>query len=140
MPEFQERLRKVDDELKRKLKETPLRRTEGGAPHVSRGFGTRPLGRGRPSVKPEARKEAPPPPPREREVDIFDEQDHVLVVAEVPGVKEESIDVKLEKDKLSISAEKGDKKYHKELILPCAPTGELNKTYKNGVLEVTIKK
>ena len=134
-PAFKERLEKIDEEVERKLRETPLKRVEVGRPTVRKDFSARPLAKGKPSPRKE-----PPPPPKEREVDVFDEQDYVLVVAEIPGAVEESIDVKLEKDKLTIQADKAGKKYQKELILPCVPEGELTKTYKNGILEVKITK
>ena len=130
-PAFKERLGKIDEEIERKFTETPLKRGEVGRPAMRKGFAV--------SGKRSARKESPPPP-KEREIDIFDEENHVLVVAEIPGTAEESIKVNLVKDKLTISADKAGKKYHKELILPCVPKGELTKTYKNGILEVKINK
>ena len=134
-PAFKERLEKIDEEIERKFKETPLKRVEVGRPTVRKDFSVRPLAKGKPSPRKE-----PPPPPKEREIDIFDEEDHVLVVAEIPGAQEENIEVKLEKDKLTISADKVGGKYYKELILPCVPKGELTRTYKNGILKVKIKK
>jgi len=134
LPEFQERLKKVDEELKRKLKTTPLKRTEGRTSYPGSGFRPRTSVRERPGIKRER------PFPREREVDIFDEDDYVLAIIEIPGAEEESIEVKLEKDKLAISADKTGKKYHKEIILPCAPKGEITKSYRNGILEIKIIK
>lgn len=134
LPEFQERLGKVDAELKRKLGTTPLKRTEERTTYPGRGFGPRTAARQRPGVKRER------PAPREREVDIFDEDDYVLAIIEIPGADEKSIKVNLAKDKLAISADKAGKKYHKEIILPCVPKGEMTKSYKNGILEIKIMK
>lgn len=134
LPEFQDRLKMVDAELKRKLKTTPLKRTEERTSYPGRGFRPSTAVRERPGVKRET------PVPREREVDIFDEDDYVLAVIEIPGAKEESIEVKLEKDKLAVLADKAGKKYQKEIILPCVPKGEMTKSYKNGILEVKIMK
>lgn len=134
LPEFQERIAKVDEELRRKLKTTPLKRTEEGTSSSGRGFRPRTAARERPGVKRER------PVPREREVDIFDEEDYVMAIIEVPGVDEKSIKVNLEKDKLTVSADKAGKKYHKEIILPCVPKGKITKTCKNGILEVKIIK
>ena len=134
LPEFQDRLKMVDAELKRKLKTTPLKRTDERTSYPGRGFRARTAVRERPGAKRET------PVPREREVDIFDEDDYVLAIIEIPGAKEESIEVKLEKDKLAILADKAGKKYQKEIILPCVPKGEITKSYKNGILEVKIKK
>jgi len=134
LPEFQDRIKKVDEELKRKLRTTPLRRTEEGTSYPGRGFRPRTAVRERPGVKRET------PVPREREVDIFDEDDYVLAIVEIPGADEKSIKVNLEKDKLAISADKAGKKYSKKIVLPCVPEGEITKSFKNGILEIKIKK
>ncbi len=57
---------------------------------------------------------------REPVVDIFEEEDHVLVVAEMPGVSPEDVKITVEDDLLTISAERGDKKYRKEVLLPAS--------------------
>ena len=134
LPEFQDRLKAVDTELKRKLGGDPSRRTEERTSYGGRGFSARSSTRG----KPEMRKERPAP--REREVDIFDEDDYVMAVIEIPGADEKSIKVDVKKDKLAVSADKAGKKYHKEIVLPCVPKGDVTKSYKNGILEITIKK
>jgi len=78
---------------------------------------------------------------REPIVDVFDEKDHVLVVAEMPGIDEADIKVDLKEDILDISAAKGDRKYHKEVLLPTKVKADtLSSTFKNGILEVKIQK
>src|ERR1039458_10326681 len=52
---------------------------------------------------------------REPAVDVFEEEDHVLVGAEMPGVSVEDVQITVEDDLLTISAERGDKKYRKEV-------------------------
>ena len=149
-PAFKGRLKKIDEEVERKLKESPLKRTgEGrgtpmgippgvrGRPAIKGKFGVKPLAPEKPRVR---ERPGTPPIPKDCPADIFDEEDHVLIVAEIPGEREESIDVKLERDKLTIQADKAGKKYEKELILPCVPKGELTKTYRNGILEIKIQK
>ena len=44
-------------------------------------------------------------------VDVFEEQDHILVVAEMPGIGAEDVRLEVKDDLLTITAEKGDKKY-----------------------------
>ncbi len=134
LPEFQERLNKADEELKRKLRTTPLKRTEERTSYPGRGFKPRTAAKERPGAKRER------PVPREREVDIFDEEEYVLAIIEIPGADEKRIKVNLEKDKLSVFADKAGKKYHKEVILPCVPKGKITKTFKNGILEIKIIK
>jgi len=78
---------------------------------------------------------------REPMVDVFEEPDRVLVVAEMPGVGEDSVQVDLKDDILTISASKGEKKYRKEVLLPQSFTpSQMTRTCRNGVLEVTLAK
>jgi HSP20 family protein len=59
----------------------------------------------------------------------------------MPGVNEEDIKVVLRDDILDISAQSGDRKYHKEVLLPTKVKAEtISSSYKNGILEVRIKK
>ena len=74
---------------------------------------------------------------REPVVDIFEEDDHVLVVAEMPGITAEDVRVTVEDDLLTISAERGDKKYRKEVLLPASSTREKTQVAcNNGVVEI----
>lgn len=78
---------------------------------------------------------------REPLVDIFDEQDSLLIIAELPGVDKGHITTKVDGDILTISAAEGDRKYHKEVILPdSVDSSTLSSTYKNGVLEIKFSK
>ena len=78
---------------------------------------------------------------REPLTDVFDEKDEILVIAEVPGVYEEGISVDLKGDILEISAVGKNRKYRKEVLLPVQVKEEtLSYTFKNGILEVRIKK
>jgi len=74
---------------------------------------------------------------REPVVDVFEEEDHVLVVAEMPGVTVEDIRITVEGDVLTISAERGDKKYRKEVLLPANSSREKTQVAcNNGVVEI----
>ncbi|MBU4311329.1 MAG: Hsp20/alpha crystallin family protein, partial [Candidatus Omnitrophica bacterium] len=78
---------------------------------------------------------------REPMVDVFDEKDHILVVAELPGVEEANIKTEIKDDILNILAEKGDRKYKKEVLLPSkVETEPITSAYKNGILEIKLKK
>lgn len=80
-------------------------------------------------------------PVREPAVDVFEEADHILIVAEIPGVDPEDVRLELHEDVLVLAAEKGDKKYHKEVLLPAASTREkMSYMCRNGVLEVKLAK
>ncbi|MFO7897873.1 MAG: Hsp20/alpha crystallin family protein [Planctomycetota bacterium] len=74
-------------------------------------------------------------------VDLFDEDTHVLVVAEMPGIGEEDVQLSLQDDILTIEGERGQKKYRKEVLLPQSfRPGEMMSTCRNGVLEVRLTK
>jgi HSP20 family protein len=78
---------------------------------------------------------------REPITDIFDEQEEIVVMAEMPGINAEDIKLDLKGDILDISAQSQDRKYHKEVLLPAKVLPEtLTSSYKNGILEVRIKK
>lgn len=78
---------------------------------------------------------------REPLTDVFDEKDEVVVIAEIPGVSEDGISVDLKGDILEISAVSKNRKYRKEVLLPVQVKKEtLSYTFKNGILEVRIKK
>ena len=77
---------------------------------------------------------------REPLVDYFDEGEQVVVVAELPGVSEEEIRVEIKDDILSLETT-GERKYAKEILLSEAVDATtLQKTYKNGILELRLKK
>ena len=78
---------------------------------------------------------------REPIVDVFDEKDHILVIAELPGIDEKSIKLELKKDTLLLEAESKDRKYTKEILLPTKVDFESRKmNFKNGILGVKFKK
>ena len=139
---FQERLKAVDEELEARLRSEPLARMEvrGGVSSIpgrprERPVGRRPAGRRRaPVAEPEPLAVEEPP------TDVFDEGAHLKVVAELPGVEEKDIKADLTGARLVISAETLAHKYHKEIALPCAPQGKVERLYRNGILEITLWK
>lgn len=78
---------------------------------------------------------------REPITDVFDEKDYVILVAELPGVSEESITLNIKGDILVLGASDGKRKFAKEILLP-SKVDEASKqvSYKNGVLEVKFAK
>ena len=78
---------------------------------------------------------------REPITDVFDEKGEIVVMAEMPGISEESISLDLKGDILEIKAVNGHRSYHKEVLLPSKVKPDtIASTYRNGVLEVRIKK
>jgi HSP20 family protein len=78
---------------------------------------------------------------REPMVDVFDEADHVLVVAEMPGIAEKDVELELQDDVLTIRATSDQKRYEKEVLLPHRFELEAAQhTCRNGVLEIRLQK
>jgi HSP20 family protein len=78
---------------------------------------------------------------REPPVDVFEEDGHLRVVAELPGVGKEDVQIDLEGDVLTISAKHREKKYRKEVLLPHTVSKEtLRYSCNNGVLEIRCAK
>jgi HSP20 family protein len=76
---------------------------------------------------------------REPLVDVVSSGKEVRVIAEMPGVNKEDINVTVNEKSVTISVDSGERGYHKELDLPgiVDPKGAKSK-YNNGILEVTI--
>jgi HSP20 family protein len=79
---------------------------------------------------------------REPLVDVFEEGDHVLVIAEMPGIEAEDVKFELRDDILSLSAQRGDKKYRKEVLLPGGKfhQNKVTVSCKHGIVEMKCLK
>ena len=62
------------------------------------------------------------------------------VIVELPGVEEKDISLELKDSTLYLTAGKGERKYKKEIDLGIPVKGEPKKQYKNGILEINLKK
>jgi len=141
-PAFRERLGAIDKEIEIRLRSQPLKRTEGSEPSFQSG-----LSRGtRPRIIPSTKRQVTPQVKREvaaskePPVDVFDEETHLRILAELPGVEEKDIKVNLKEAQLIISTDTPTHKYYKEITLPYAPKGQMDKSYRNGVLELILQK
>jgi HSP20 family protein len=78
---------------------------------------------------------------REPIVDVLDEGDHLLVVAELPGTAEEAVRWEIRDDILILSAQSASRKYHKEMVLPArVDENRTTSSYQNGILELKLWK
>jgi len=90
-------------------------------------------------------------------IDLYDDRDHFVLKAEIPGMKKEDIDISLHGDVLTLSGErKEEKTYDKaetyrserflgrfQRMLTLPSTVDANKvqaSYKDGILTVTLPK
>lgn len=133
----------LDEETLSRLRRAS--RSGGGAPRGVYGISVRRGVGGIPRVQPFGnirRTERGPIVDEVREplTDLFDEDDLLIVIAELPGVEEKEIRIEIEDDTLEFSST-GRREYAKELPLPC-PVDEsaMETTYKNGVLEIRLRK
>lgn len=82
-------------------------------------------------------------PIKEKEpiVDIFEDEDKVTVMSELPGVTENDIDWDVEEDTLTIRASTSERKYYKEIVLPTPVEKKgAESTYRNGILQIKLRK
>ena len=78
---------------------------------------------------------------REPLVDIFDEEDHVSVIIELPGVQVSDIHTEIKRDILTLSAANNRHKYSKEVVLPKnVDPSTAKRKYTNGILEIRMNK
>lgn len=73
-------------------------------------------------------------------VDVIEEDDHVLVLVDMPDVADINVHLELDGDILVLHAEKGSKKYHKEIVLPRSfDIKAMERSCRNGILAVKLK-
>lgn len=100
-----------------------------GKPIIQR-FGNPPMGEGIETA-----------PSLEPLVDIVEENDEIIVVAEVPGVDKDEIKVRIKGTTLTIHADNPQRPYHKVIELPSkVKKDDAKSAIRNGVLEVRLKK
>ncbi|KPV63514.1 MAG: Hsp20/alpha crystallin family protein [Candidatus Bathyarchaeota archaeon BA2] len=78
---------------------------------------------------------------REPLIDIFEEEDHLIILAELPSVNEKDVNIKTEENTLTISAFTATKKYLRIIKLPVPVKKDTIKfTYRNNILQVRLEK
>jgi len=78
---------------------------------------------------------------KETFLDMFDEEDHIDIIMELPGVQEKDILLEIGKDKLSVTANTLDKKYDEKISLPAEVNPkQFTKKYNNSMLEIKLEK
>ncbi|AKG90790.1 Molecular chaperone {small heat shock protein} [Geoglobus ahangari] len=74
-------------------------------------------------------------------VDVIETDEEIQVIAEMPGVNKEDIELSASETKLEIKAEGENRKYYEVVDLPDEVDPDSAKArYNNGVLEVVLKK
>ncbi|MFC1937285.1 Hsp20/alpha crystallin family protein [Chloroflexota bacterium] len=133
---FQERLEAADTEIERRMEKARPLRGGGG----TRGSIIPPkttLKARRMRLEEEALERASQ---KEVTTDTFDEGDYLMVIAELPDIDENNIQVEARDDQLVLFAEGASRQYRKEIGLPCAVECKPSFIYKNGILRITLRK
>jgi HSP20 family molecular chaperone IbpA len=74
-------------------------------------------------------------------IDIFQEQNAIIVIAEIVGFNKETLKIHVKDQKLTLSAKTKERRYYKTLNLPkIVIPNTVYTNYKNGVLEIKLKK
>jgi HSP20 family protein len=132
-PEFRQRIADTDTEIKHRIDVG-----WSSKPVVDYHFSTRPLGHGSGRASPRKDRadsvRMPAAPAREPIVDILEGKDGLTVIAELPGVSEEELKIRLEGASLEIDAGS----FNKKVSLPYAAKGIKEKSYKNGILQIKL--
>jgi hypothetical protein len=129
-PEFRQRIADTDAEIKHRIDVG-----WSSKPVVDYHVSSRPMRRG--VGKPTARTDSvrmPEAPFREPIVDVLDGNGCMTVIAELPGVSEDELDVKLIESDLEITAGR----FSKKISLPRAVKEIVDKSYKNGILQIKL--
>jgi HSP20 family protein len=78
---------------------------------------------------------------REPLSDITTTDKEVKVTIEMPGIAKEKIKIKAYEDKVEVTADDPNRKYHEIVELPAeADIESVKSTYNNGILDITFKK
>jgi len=166
MPELHDRLASIDEEIKRRFQEQPLRRVSAGIAgafarrhmgippgvrqgRAGRGVSTR-AGGSRPHGKQTRRGSFRPPDrprihispetPAQLPVDVFDEGDHLAVLAEAPGLELKHITLSLQETVLLVAVDAPHRKGVQRIELPCAVRGKPKASLAKGILHVHLQK
>lgn len=83
-------------------------------------------------------------PVAEPAADVFEEGRALVVLAELPGIREEDIEVRVTGDVLTIDTRSGRedrRRYYREILLPFpAAPGSIRRALRNGMLEIELER
>ena len=140
-----DRLEGIPDEIMRETFETDSEKAKVRRPYVY-GFSMSVGPDGKPVIREFGNVQSSRRGPKvleEREplVDVIEEDKAVVVVAELPGVEKDDINLHVTEDHLTVSVDTLERKYHKELPFPTRVDPQsAHASYKNGVLEIRLEK
>jgi HSP20 family molecular chaperone IbpA len=134
-PEFRQRIADTDAEIKHRIDVG-----WSSKPVVDYHISTRPMRHGPKNMSAVPRTQSikmpdvGPGPVREPIVDILEAKDGIMVIAELPGISEEDLSVVLSESIVEIKAGQ----FSKKVSLPRSASSILEKTYRNGILQLRL--
>ena len=134
-PEFRQRIADTDAEIKHRIDVG-----WSSKPVVDYHVSTRPLGHGpghgarRAVPRTESVKMPESAPHRQPIVDVMEGKDGITIIAELPGVSLEDLNLNLEGDTLEITAGP----FSKKIALPRIAKSIIEKSFKNGILHLKL--
>ena len=73
--------------------------------------------------------------------DVFDEKNHLVILAQLPGIDEKDVKIKAEENTVTITAQNATKKFLETIKLPtCIEKDAVLFTYRNNILQAMLKK
>ncbi|WP_457549912.1 archaeal heat shock protein Hsp20 [Archaeoglobus sp.] len=122
------RFEKGEGEIKPIIRGFSIRIGPDGKPEIKE-FGTKP------EIKETGVEERKPL------IDVIETDEEVQVIAEMPGVSKDDIELNATEREIEIKAESENRRYYERVELPCEVIPDSAKArYNNGVLEVIFKK
>jgi len=77
----------------------------------------------------------------ETHVDVYDEGEELRLVADLPGVRDEDIELKCDGEVLTVTATGDRREYDERIRLPTrVDEHTADATFNNGILQVTLEK
>lgn len=130
-PEFRKKIADTDAEIKHRIDVG-----WSNKPVIDYHVSTRPIrrGPGKTTAPVESVRMPSQGPVREPIVDVLEGKDGITVIAELPGVSEEDLNINLEGADLHISA--GN--FSKKISLPHSARKIVEKSFKNGILQIKL--
>lgn len=113
----------------------------GSAAPKSDGFKVQPLSTSSTSRATPTKKAPPSAEDREPQVDVFEEPDHLLIVAEMPGVGSDDVKLNFDGCHLELTGKTSRLRFFKAIELPyplSADDATIN--INNGIVEITLKR
>ena len=73
--------------------------------------------------------------------DVFDEKNHIVILAQLPGIDEKDVKIKAEENTVTITAQNATKQFLETIKLPtCIEKDAVLFTYRNNILQAMLKK